>query len=538
MLWVDDLKLGIHVPLHGRCAGIAGRCRVCLGALDRARHLEAFSHRVIAALGLHRNRAKDEPPSQSGPFTGVNIDTVRGIVSILPKKLTKLVNCVMAVLTESHHSSRALAAVRGRVCYYKHCIKHILPFAVEFSVAIGSDGDIDWDRPVAVSDRLRSMCQRLLVTIPRFAPEGQPLWPPVASSVYGKFLQGHSSTTTGVSVITYDASHLGWGAIARNHHSQAGLLVVGSLPDGLEQVQREGEAGVLALETLIHQGRLGQGDHVILRNDCSGALTALAKGSFQSAVLQDQAMRLQALCSEHFINPLFLHAPGNVLIEEGVDAASRVLAERVRGPASSPELARLIRSAAAALGWTLSLDVFASSANALTARFFALYDEPGAEHRDAFSAPDWNSSDCPHCARRHREVLLLFPPTACINICLAKARADGVRGIFVVPWLTTAPYWGQLVRAAAACHPQQIHTRRRASHLTTNSAGSPIHNIAVVAVDFDPDSAFAAPCGQEHYRRIPDPYVAPRDLDDRLRIQHALALGAECRSRPGRSAQL
>jgi hypothetical protein len=521
LLWVDDLKMGIHVPPHGSCGGIEAACPFCLTSLEHAHRMQTFSHDLIACLGLHRNLAKDEPPSQSGPFTGVNIDSVHGTISIVPKKLAKLTEGILEVLSVSRISSRALAAARGRIQYYKCCIKHIIVFAVEFSVAIGTDAEIDWDRPVPVSDHLQSMCARLLTTIPRYAPEGQPLWPPVPSSVYGRFLRGD---TEGVTVITYDASFLGWGAILRTSADEVGELIVGTLAEDLEQVQREGEAGAQALASAVQSNLLSAGDFVLLRNDCTGALTALSKGSFKSPVLQAQALRVQELCSDMCINPLFLHAPGRVMIEEGVDAASRDLAERIRGPACSPALSRIIQSAAAALGWTLSLDVFASSANAQTPRFFSLYAEPHAEKVDAFNVPDWNRSICPHCGKLHREVLLLFPPRACINSCVAKARADGIRGIFVVPHQPSAPFWGQLERAASGCVPAQVITHRRAANLTTHHSGSPIHNIAVVAVDFDPDApALAAPCGQEGLRRQPDPYVAPRDLHDRLRIQRELA---------------
>ena len=74
----------------------------------------------------------------------------------------------------------------------------------------------------------------------------QPLWPPVPSSVtvYGHFLHGD---TGGLTVVTCDASFLGWGAVLGTSADDAGKLIVGTLAGDLEQIQREGEAGAQAL---------------------------------------------------------------------------------------------------------------------------------------------------------------------------------------------------------------------------------------------------------------------------------------------------
>ena len=68
------------------------------------------------------------------------------------------------------------------------------------------------------------------------------------------------------------------------------------------------------------------------------------------------------------------------------------------------------RQLAAACGWTLTVDAFASESNALLPRYFARFAEPTAEAEDAFTVPSWAFSTCPACGALHRETLFAFPP--------------------------------------------------------------------------------------------------------------------------------
>ncbi len=85
-----------------------------------------------------------------------------------------------------------------------------------------------------------------------------------------------------------------------------------------------------------------------MRNDAVGALAALRKGCSSSSFLQQCLMRFACLQHAARCNTLYLHAPGTVLIEEGVDDLSRETAADVAGPVSGT----LVRSHALRLGLT------------------------------------------------------------------------------------------------------------------------------------------------------------------------------------------
>ena len=88
------------------------------------------------------------------------------------------------------------------------------------------------------------------------------------------------------------------------------------------QVRREALAGVLALKAAALEVDLSDAV-VILRNDATGALSAFRKGSFSSTFLQQCAMRSCLLQRRVRCQTLLLHAPGRVLMDEGVDDHSR-----------------------------------------------------------------------------------------------------------------------------------------------------------------------------------------------------------------------
>jgi hypothetical protein len=85
------------------------------------------------------------------------------------------------------------------------------------------------------------------------------------------------------------------------------------------------------------------------------------------------------------------------------------------------------------LGAPLSLDLFATAVNALPAvpRFFSQFPEPLAEGVDALAQPAWGRSCRPDCGALHRERAFAFPPRSLLPAFVAKARADGLRGIVI-----------------------------------------------------------------------------------------------------------
>jgi hypothetical protein len=332
-----------------------------------------------------------------------------------------------------------------------------------------------------------------------------------------------------VAVISWDASPLGWGAVVRWWDNRDGKVIVGSLPDLPDmafQVRRETLDGVLALEAASRAVDLSEAV-VIMRNDAIGALSALRKGSFSSTFLQQCAMRACRLERTIGCHTLHLHAPGQTLIDEGIDDLLRDTAADIAGPVSGPGLRERVLSLAASLGWTLTINTFATSANTLLPRFFARYAEPDAEAEDAFSVGDWDCSLCPSCGSHHREVLFAYPHPSVLNRFVAKALADGARAIVVTPLSLSAPYWSKLLRASVVPGEEGFLclTMQQSAPADSDRAD----DLAIFAVDFAPFTSRrctlvpAPSCGADFNFRGRPLLGSPMDQADRARIHQQLA---------------
>ena len=187
----------------------------------------------------------------------------------------------------------------------------------------------------------------------------------------------------------------------------------------------------------------------MIRNDSQSGLYGLQKGS-NSAPIQYASIQIHKLCIERGAFPLFLHATGLQLIEEGQDDGSRVHADKLRGPACGARLKQRIVDFTRRVGEMISVDMFAAASNALTLRFMAWTLEPSAERVDAFSARSWDVSKCPHCEAEHREVGFYFPPSNLEDTIVRRARSDGARGYFLVPNQAKAAYWQALERESSS----------------------------------------------------------------------------------------
>ncbi len=116
------------------------------------------------------------------------------------------------------------------------------------------------------------------------------------SSLYGAFLASEAPDAH-ILVITYDASVDGWGTVIRSSPDEWGTELVGgyrlaapilsrefvdpaALPACLtSQVYRETLAGFLAKKAASQLHVLADST-VLIRSDCTGAISALRKGSF------------------------------------------------------------------------------------------------------------------------------------------------------------------------------------------------------------------------------------------------------------------
>ena len=363
---------------------------------------------------------------------------------------------------------------------------------------------------------------------------GRRLWPLIASTLHAAFLAGETGSAH-IVVVTWDASLHGWGMVLRWWANRDGKTIVGTLPDSPDmehQIRRETQAGVYALEAAAAELDLSEA-LVIMRNDALGALSALRKGSFSSTFLQQCAMQACRLERRVGCETLHLHAPGRVLIEEGVDDLSRTTAEEVSGPVSGAFVRREAFQLAQHHGWTLTVDAFASEANAALPRFFARHAEPRAEAEDAFAVGDWGCSVCPACGQSHGEVLFAFPPATLLNRFVIKAQADGVRAVVITPLAVSAPYWSKLLRASVVSGPEgYVRLRKQQSALPDSDAAG---ELALFAVDFSAGQTrlrtpTAPPCGREAEFRGRLPSGSLADQAERARIHaHLDAVGLALR---------
>ena len=538
VVWVDDTVFVHKTPAHPPCAGLGGGCQICTAAASSAQRSQSGWHRLAKALGLGLSDDKRQDPSQRVTFTGMVVDTFLRTLSIPPDKKTRLATFLESFFDLRECTLSQLASFRGRVQHYSACIPYVLPFVALISSIIGTEDKPDYDRTIALPPAVNEAAIFIRGVLEDYAFCGRPLWPFVPSTLHAAFLAGETGSAH-IAVITWDASLHGWGMVLRWWDNRDGKVIVGTLPDTEDmrhQVRREALAGVLSLDAAALEIDLS-GATVILRNDAVGALSALRKGSFASTFLQQCAMRACRLERRLGCNTLHLHAPGRVLIDEGVDDLSRDRAIEVAGPVSGPLLRKRARQLAKRNGWRLTVDAFASESNCFLPRFFARYAEPSAEAEDAFTVGDWDQSPCPACGLTHREVLFAFPPPALLNRFVAKARSDGIRAIVVTPLAVSAPYWNKLLRASTL--PGMDGFIRLRSQQNCPPGSDAEGELAIFAVDFTPqttrsrNSPTAPPCGGEAIARGRPTAGSPLDQAERARIHAEIsAVNLSLRPRP------
>jgi hypothetical protein len=223
---------------------------------------------------------------------------------------------------------------------------------------------------------------------------------------------------------------------------------------------------------------------------------------------------------------------------------SRAVARSIRASTSTSALHKRVSAEAERwLGAPLSIDLFATADNALVPRFFSLFPEPLAEGVDALAQPDWGRSPSrrTHCGALHRECVFEFPPRALLPAFVAKARADGLRGIVIARFTPSDPAWPALASASFTV----VDGQKDRCLILPNSAqfvckgkdlGS-AQRLAVLAVDFSRWSSWssagvAAPCAAHGKHRPRPSLLSSQDVEDRQRIAQALLrLGSGCGGR-------
>ncbi len=145
------------------------------------------------------------------------------------------------------------------------------------------------------------------------------------------------------------------------------------------------------------------------------------------------------------------------------------------------------------MGARITLDVFASASSTLADRYYSASPDPRAEGLDAFAQPDWGSSLCTFCHRRHQEFVALTPPHATVARALRKAQCDEAVGVLVVPYQITPPCWPLATGASRTPSPAGARifapcVRLRARRVLLNPTGAHLPEVDAFVFDFRPDA--------------------------------------------------
>jgi hypothetical protein len=558
--WVDDLHFSMSTPPHPPCDCYRSGCPVCVTYCGHALREQALWRDKAAALGLPLSPTKGHEVDQGGPFCGVNVDPLLGRYTMLPEKVVSCRATFTALLGVADSSPRLLAQARGKGRHYGCAVPFLALGCASLSqamhrtefLAAGSTPSFrkerqllfDWDARVPVSARCNAALAFMLRALTERDAAGQPLWPTPASTMLGAFYAGRTLAAQ-VLVISLDADEGGWRMSARPRPGTPALrlgrpwpeTLAGCWADWMAPLPPPGDPGLgvvhhalaaVAAVRAAHQEGLLQGRTVLFRSPCPEALNGLQHGEFRRPAVQDAAMLLGAACLDlGLAPPLFVPRvlPGAPSVP-GTDRAP----PDIDWDASLPLLRSFLHEFAGTAGARLTLDVFASATSSLTTRYFsadAADPDPCAEGRNAFAQPDWGSSLCPLCHRRHQEFVALTPPHSAVARALRKAQCDEATRVLVVPYQITAPWWP--LATSASLTPSSPHARAfapcicwRARCALVNPTGAHLREVAICIFDFRPEHgrALAPTCPCALAWRGASCVAARDDLDDDTAFAH------------------
>ena len=303
-------------------------------------------------------------------------------------------------------------------------------------------------------------------------------------------------------LMSTDAGPLLWGGVLRSKCGRT-WKCSGPYPDSeptaedadegqykLNQPWREGYASLMCLESFAPL--MPASSTVLHEGDCQCVVAAINKGTGRSEILHRLALKIWKSVAKHSLLMYSGWIPGTEIINSGADAMSREAGLDWSGLEidKDKQAWQAVQTLLKANDWELTLDLFASEANAKCARFMSRHEQPKAECVDAFTAASWTVNSCP-CGTNHREVVLAFPPDKLSLPMWARLETEGARGVAVVRRHTTAPWWpimlkGMLGRFIATTGAQFILPLGCEAKLTRDKCLE--NDYVVVAFDFQPQS--------------------------------------------------
>jgi hypothetical protein len=141
---------------------------------------------------------------------------------------------------------------------------------------------------------------------------------------------------------------------------------------------------------------------------------------------------------------------------------------------------------AAQAGYSLTLDLFASSSNTQCACFYSAFPEPAASGVDALLQPSWAASPCQWCMAHRPDFVPLFPPVPLVRAAVNKARQDQAHGISILPCHHSAPWWRTIIGASRTrvSLGQQFYRIRASAANVSHCGWSSSARLALFHFDF------------------------------------------------------
>ena len=154
------------------CSSDLGGCSICVEYHGRALEVQERWKEKALRLGILLS-AKRHEVSQRGAFTGIGIDTFRGVFFMLDEKLRSMRDAIVGLLGAAHTTPRLVARVRGKALHYGCALPFVALAAPSLSQLMhGAESSLgpcavpslreeeaapfEWDRPIALSRRARS----------------------------------------------------------------------------------------------------------------------------------------------------------------------------------------------------------------------------------------------------------------------------------------------------------------------------------------------------------------------------------------------
>lgn len=356
---------------------------------------------LIESTGFIINREKSIMTlSRSLEFLGFTVDTVKSMLLLPAKKISKIRKEIRHVLNSESLTLRELARLLGLL---SSSIQAIFPGPLHYRAL----------------QRLKGRALRSglwygdKIHLDKEAQVELTWWLENLDAWNGKAIFG----TSPYCILESDASLHGWGAFFQNQNT-GGLW---SYSESLRHINYlELTAGLYALMSFRHSL---QGRSVVLKMDSVSAVAYINRlGGTRSPDLSNLAKKLWMFCLEHQIYLKAEYLPG--LKNVCADWNSRFLVDHTDWKLSVNVFKRLDY-----LGGPLEVDLFASRLTTQLPSYFSWMPDSGALAVDAF-------------LRHWRDLRgYVFPPFAMIQRVLQKLREERSSIVLVTPFWPSQPWF-------------------------------------------------------------------------------------------------